>query len=247
MFKRFQDNLIFQLLPPVFTCLVYKKDAACTYIDRGKNEMLPNLLLEKKTNIKEMTKRFRGIHSYDPARKKTKLPGPLNVQIQTIDQCNATCIMCPYSHKNIKGRPNHMDEGLYRRILYELKQTGSVIRFTPMLQNEPLMDREIAKRVGEAKEVLGSSTTVSLVTNGSLLNSSRVEELLNAGIDELSVSVNAFTEETYRSIHKGLHFSKVVKNLEYLLQRNPRIIVVARFFDEETIKIMGLKFLLLLE
>jgi MoaA/NifB/PqqE/SkfB family radical SAM enzyme len=126
-----------------------------------------------------------------------------------------------------------MEEGLYKRILHELKHSGSVREFSPVLQNEPLMDLEIAKRVREAKEVLGSSVSVHLVTNGSLLNSGRVDQLLKSGLDILSVSIDAFKEETYRSIHKGLDFSRVVTNVESLLQRNPRIIVVARFLKQK--------------
>jgi radical SAM protein with 4Fe4S-binding SPASM domain len=197
------------------------------------NKVLPHLLLEKKAKIREVIRGIQGILSYDPARKKTKMSGPSLVQIQTMDQCNASCVMCPYSYDNKDGRPNRMEAGLYSHILDELKQAGTVRTFSPMLQNEPLMDPCIDRRVGEAKEVMGSSTAVHLVTNGSLLNSACVEDLLKAGLDILSVSIDAVKEETYTSIHRGLKFSKVIKNLESLLKRNPRIIVVARFLKQK--------------
>ena len=71
-----------------------------------------------------------------------------------MNKCNASCIMCSYSSKNKADSVNHMEERLYKRILHELKYTVSVREFSPVLQTEPLMAREIAKRVRETKEVL---------------------------------------------------------------------------------------------
>jgi MoaA/NifB/PqqE/SkfB family radical SAM enzyme len=190
-------------------------------------------LLENRERIKRLLRRIHGILSYDRIDRNTKLLGPLFIQIQTMDKCNASCIMCPYTIKNTTGSPNYMEGRLYKHILHELKHTGSVREFSPVLQNEPLMDREIAGRVREAKEVLGSSVLVHLVTNGSLLNSRCVDQLLKSGLDILSVSIDAFKEETYKFIHKGLSFSRVVANLESLLQRNPRIVVLARFLIQK--------------
>ncbi|MBW2174620.1 MAG: SPASM domain-containing protein, partial [Deltaproteobacteria bacterium] len=125
-----------------------------------------------------------------------------------------------------------MEERLYVQILSELKRAGTVRSFLPMLQNEPLVDREIAKRVRQAKEILGGTALVHMVTNGSLLTSKRADNLLEAGTDSFSVSIDAFREETYRSIRKGLSFSRVIGNVQSLLQRDPRPLVFARFLKQ---------------
>jgi radical SAM protein with 4Fe4S-binding SPASM domain len=174
----------------------------------------------------------QGIHAYAEKHRRTLLAGPLAIQVQTIDQCNASCLMCPYSSSKKSGPPNRMEEGLYQRILSELKKGGTVRLFTPMLQNEPLLDKALDKRVREAKESLGSRASVHVTTNGSLLTMKQAEKLADAGLDYLSVSINAFHEETYRSIHKGLSFSTVTGNVQSFLRQNPQTKVVVRFLKQ---------------
>ena len=156
---------------------------------------------------------FDGIRAYDMKARKTRLPGPLDVQIQTIDRCNASCIMCPYSATKKYGPVNFMEKGLYDRILNELRCAKTVQSFTPMLQNEPLLDSDLAMCVKKAKEALGDGASVYVVTNGVLLTRERAEELIAVGTHSFSVSLDAFREETYQSIRKGLAFSKVIKNI----------------------------------
>jgi len=60
---------------------------------------------------------LRGLHAYDPVRKRTRLRGPFAVQIQTINRCNASCSMCPYATTQKADTPRRMDEDLYIEIL----------------------------------------------------------------------------------------------------------------------------------
>jgi MoaA/NifB/PqqE/SkfB family radical SAM enzyme len=125
-----------------------------------------------------------------------------------------------------------MENGLYRKILEELKAAGTVRIFVPMLQNEPLVDRAIDSRVREAYEMLGEKSIIEIVTNGSLLSIRQSEKLVDAGLGRLSVSVDAFRKKTYRSIHKGLNFNKVIGNLQCFVREYPQIEVSARFLKQ---------------
>lgn len=183
------------------------------------NEKLKQLILVRK-----------GILAYDPKLRKTNLDSPLNVQIQTIDRCNASCLMCPYSSQKKISPPNHMEKDLYTRILKELEGVRAFRSFTIMLQNEPLLDSEIAERVSEAKKSFRHNVPVNIVTNGSLLTSKRINELIEVETDTISVSIDAHREKTYKSIHYGLDFTKVVNNVQLLLERKTnRIKVIVRF------------------
>lgn len=60
-------------------------------------------------------------------------------------------------------------------------------------------------------------------TNGSLLNEKMSISLIKSGLDRLQVSLDAFTEETYRSLRPGGNFQKVVENVKNFLRiRNER-------------------------
>ena len=202
-------------------------------------------LLEKASFLKhELKEKLRklilvnmGIRAYDPKFRKTNLASPLTVQVQTIDRCNASCIMCPYSSLEKTGPPNIMEEDLYARILNELEGVRTLRSFTLMLQNEPLLDTRIAERVRDAQKTFTHNVLVNIVTNGALLTSKQINELIEADIDTLSVSIYAFRENTYKSIHKGLDFSKVVNNVQLLLERKTRRTkVIARFLKQQANK-----------
>ena len=207
----------------------------------GKND--GNLLIANETGCKKkfptpklarLAMIYKGVYSYSPKQRRTFLPGPLHVQVQTIDRCNASCVMCPHSAVTKTGRANHMEKALYSRILDELGSAGTVRSFTPMLQNEPLMDRDIAERMREAREILGAGPELSLVTNGAFLTPERVDKLIDSNLNTVSVSIDAFHEKTYRSIRKGLDFSKVLENVHSLLKRKHRPRVITRFLKQKS-------------
>jgi len=56
---------------------------------------------------------------------RAPIAGPWAVQVQTIDRCNASCIMCPYPSFEKHGPPNSMEDSLYKKILNELKKAGT--------------------------------------------------------------------------------------------------------------------------
>lgn len=122
-----------------------------------------------------------------------------------------------------------MDDGLYTRILHELHRTGTVRTIVLMLQNEPLLDRRLHERIREARELFGSSLDLSFSTNGELLTDSRRHELQRAGLNRISVSIDAAREKTFREIRRGLDFATVVANSEALLERRADLGVAVKF------------------
>lgn len=146
------------------------------------------------------------------------LRGPLTAQVQTIDRCNGECAMCPYASLRGTGPPGEIESGLYTRILKELRGLGTVRKFLPHLHSEPLLDGSLEDRVREARDVLGPRTVLQIITNGTLLSRERAESLSKAGIDEITVSLDAFREETYRKIRPGFDFGAVKAQVEALLE-----------------------------
>ena len=163
-------------------------------------------------HLMEAASWMRDLHSYDPRARRTRLAGPTTVQIQTIDRCNATCIMCPYSYAARPAAANPMEDALYLKILNELRRTGTVRHVLLMLQNEPLLDQKLADRVRLAKELLGRRVLTGTVTNGAPLTQGMIDRLSAGGIDYVSVSIDAIREDTFARIRRGLDYNRVVEN-----------------------------------
>jgi MoaA/NifB/PqqE/SkfB family radical SAM enzyme len=183
--------------------------------------------------IRHVEEQLRGLYAYDPVRRRSALPGPFAVQLQTVNRCNASCAMCPYSAADKSGPPDRMDGRLYQRILEALCSPGKLRLLAPMLQNEPLLDSELEEKVRQAKATLGRKVHVGIVTNGSALTSRRIDDLVRAGVDSIEVSVDAYQQETFEAIRPGLRFSKVVENTRELLGRAGDLRVVVRFLRQQ--------------
>ncbi len=116
--------------------------------------------------------------------------------------------MCPWKEIHQSGRD--MDKGLFDKISEyfihtdEVDLTGS---------GEPLMNENLAEMVRRCKD---SHCRVGFSTNGVLLKPDRMDELLEAGLDWVALSIDAATEEVYRKIRVGSSLSHVRENLEYI-------------------------------
>jgi radical SAM protein with 4Fe4S-binding SPASM domain len=139
--------------------------------------------------------------------------------------------MCPYASSG--GPARTIDDQLYSRILGELAATGTLKLFSPMLQNEPLLDRHLPERIGLARRILGPKVKIGTVTNGSLLTEERIRALVNAGPNWIAVSLDAYRRETYETIRPGLDFDRVRRNVLALLRYHGRVSVQIRFLIQQ--------------
>ena len=141
---------------------------------------------------------------------------PDHVQIQTITGCNADCIFCPNgkTRRNIpKGR--RMDWDLYRSIVDQSVEMG-IRRYSVYLMNEPMLDRELAKRVAYITARIKKPQYVKVTSHGGLLTGRMAKELLDSGLNKLKISVQSLNTDTYRQI-MGLPLEKTLNNIDRLL------------------------------
>lgn len=151
--------------------------------------------------------------------KKGKYPFPTMIQIQTINSCNARCLMCPNSKKNnekIERMPDH----LFNKIIDEIiRKTKSCFIYLT-LQNEPLMDNKIFEKIKTIKEKGKKKVFVGIASNGSLITDKKIKELEESKLDSFIVSLDAASEETYKKIRHGLDFHKALKNIDKVINSN---------------------------
>lgn len=141
------------------------------------------------------------------------------VNIGVSDRCNHRCIMCsehsPYCADGLpraqsrggrrmaaEGLLDERDFGLmdpimYRDLIRDLRAMGCrEVELCGL--GEPLLHPRIFDFLREAK---ASGLWVRLVTNASLLDAEKAKELVALGLDEIHISLNAGTPETYAKVH----------------------------------------------
>ncbi len=159
---------------------------------------------------------------------------PMVIQVQTINRCNAACAFCPYPYTVHLQEKQIMDDALYSKIVEECTAEADLHDFVPMSKNEPLLDVKMEERVAEFKRKAQPHQMVELVTNGSPLTPARAQRLMEAGVDLITVSVNASNEETYNKVMVGLSWKQVMGNIEALSKAElSRVNVYLRFVSEQ--------------
>jgi radical SAM protein with 4Fe4S-binding SPASM domain len=138
--------------------------------------------------------------------------------------------MCPYPTTWALEPREVMDETLYSKIVAECAAAPELHDFVPMAQNEPLLDLKLAPRIAEFKARAQPHQMVELVTNGSALTPDRFQQLSDAGLDLLTISVNANSEATYTKVMGGLKWARLLELLESLRQMgSARVNVYLRY------------------
>lgn len=139
---------------------------------------------------------------------------PLKIQIQTASPCNAACAMCPWPETATSQPQGRMREELYESLLHQLAGRG-VERTSLFLMNEPLVDRRLEAWCARLKQVV-PETRALIYTNGELLSPERARALVDAGLDEIDISVIGFDPQTYARHMRGLDYGRVMAHLDAL-------------------------------
>lgn len=137
-------------------------------------------------------------------------PFPRNILIEVTSVCNHSCIFCANSKSHIRA---FIDRDIAIKSLEEAYSLGT--REVGLYsRGEPLLDKNIAEYVRIAKEV--GFEYVYITSNGALLTYSMAQNLVDAGLDSIKISMNAGTREKYELIHGRDDFDTVYENVSNL-------------------------------
>lgn len=171
---------------------------------------------------------------YPPFPKK-------NLLIEVTNACNCNCIFC--ANSKMKRKRKYINKELVIKILNESFELGTreVGFYTT---GEALINNDIAEYIKIAKNI--GFIYVYLTTNAILLNETKIEEIVNAGIDSIKISINAINDLDYKFIHGIDTYEKVMNNLKnlYNYRKNKKLkykiyvsYISTRYTDYDTNKI----------
>lgn len=155
---------------------------------------------------------------------------PRAVQFQTLSTCNAKCVFCPHSQSPKEIPHGRMDDALIAKIIKECAE-HMVGRISPYLTNEPLMDKRMPAILKQIKKACIFPVKTKINTNAALMTEAVSAKLLEAKLDQLWISVNGYSEETYRQ-SMDLDFETSMDNVNTLLDmkktlgaKRPKVII----------------------
>jgi radical SAM protein with 4Fe4S-binding SPASM domain len=134
---------------------------------------------------------------------------PLYFEIETVNACNARCPMCTIDDWT-RHTPTMKDD-LFERIAKEIcAHKRDVKRVALYRDGEPLLDKKLPRRIKRLKG--GGIKNVGISTNVELLDEERATAILEAGIDEVVLSIDSLDKSVFEAIRVRLNFETVMAN-----------------------------------
>ena len=119
---------------------------------------------------------------------KEGFPLPSVVEISESGMCNRKCIFCPRSDPNYNHVNEFIKPSLLKKLCKELSELNynNLILFSGFV--EPLLDKNIFKLIRIVRKYLPKSN-IEIITNGDVLNKSRLLKLYESGLTCLLISI----------------------------------------------------------
>jgi MoaA/NifB/PqqE/SkfB family radical SAM enzyme len=131
---------------------------------------------------------------------------PVCLYLEVTNRCNLLCETCPRTFEELEP-PADMGWELFTKIVDQVPNIARVVMHgvgEPMLvKNLPDMIRYLKAR----------GTYVLFNTNGTLMQPKRFQELIDTGLDELRVSLDAADRDSYAKIRGKDFFNRIVRNV----------------------------------
>jgi radical SAM protein with 4Fe4S-binding SPASM domain len=143
--------------------------------------------------------------------RKEALRFPKSVSIETYSLCNGRCVFCPYEEMNLARTTFALKNNIVQQIIDEAAE-NNVQKLVFYVNNEPILDKRIIKFIKYAKREMPKSKLI-FSSNGRNLTASKIIELVNSGINSLSITIPALDNEYYKSLMK-YDISKIISLFE---------------------------------
>lgn len=149
------------------------------------------------------------------------LKTPFVVMVDPSSACNLKCKFCPTGDVNrirATGRyQGYMRFPLFKKIIDDLDKFENPIKTLRLYkEGEPLVNPLFSEFVSYAKnsnKILKIDTT----TNGLLLTHNLARKIIDAGLDQINISINGMNSKEYQFLTKSkINFDNLVDNIAYL-------------------------------
>lgn len=169
-----------------------------------------------------------------------KAPYPKAVIIDPSNFCNLSCPLCNNGSGLMKAEKAFMEVGLFKKILREIPTIKHISLFN---WGESFLNSKINKLIKIAKD---NGIQVSIHSNLSFKKDDEFwREMINAGPDEIEVSLDGTTQDAYEKYRVNGELSLVVSNIKNIVKiekelgkKKPRIFwkFMVNKFNQEQVK-----------
>ena len=142
---------------------------------------------------------------------------PYSMHITVSQICNLRCCYCSQS---VNPGNELMTMETYNKIIAGIKEFPRKLSLLDLYgDGEPLCNPHFAEMVSLAK-TNDVADKIGVTTNGLLFTKKRIDEIIDAGIDIIRISIQGINAETYKRVSGvDIDFEKFLETLAYLYKR----------------------------
>ena len=131
---------------------------------------------------------------------------PVCLYLETTNRCNLLCTTCPRTFEALEP-PGDMSWELFTKIVDQFPRIARVVLHGV---GEPMMVRELPRMIRYLKD---RGTYVLFNSNGTLLTWRKGQELIDSGLDELRLSLDAAEPHAFKLVRGRDVFARIVRNI----------------------------------
>src|SRR5665213_3217042 len=140
------------------------------------------------------------------ARSSVAETPPVCLYLEVTNRCNLLCDTCPRTFEELEP-PADMSWALFTRIV---DQYPNIARVVLHGVGEPMLVKDLPRMIRYLKD---RGTYVLFNTNGTLLQQKKFQGLIDCGLDELRVSLDAADRATYLKVRGKDFFQRIVRDV----------------------------------
>ncbi len=151
----------------------------------------------------------------DPERSPITRAPPVCLYLEVTNRCNLLCTTCPRTFVELEP-PADMSWDLFREIV---DQALGLRRAVLHGVGEPMLVKTLPRMVRYLAE---RKVYVLFNTNGTVLNERNGRSLIEAGLDELRVSLDAASRERFKEVRGKDYFHRILANVRRFREMQDR-------------------------
>lgn len=149
----------------------------------------------------------RYFESIGDSRTEIAETEPVCLYLETTNRCNLLCTTCPRTFEDLEP-PADMSWELFTTIVDQFPRISRVVLHGV---GEPMMVPHLPRMVRYLKD---RGTYVLFNTNGTLLRERKGRDLIDAGLDELRISLDAAESKAFALVRGRDLFARIVRNVK---------------------------------
>jgi radical SAM protein with 4Fe4S-binding SPASM domain len=137
---------------------------------------------------------------------------PAFISVEPTTHCNLHCPQCFTTGNKFTRPKGNLDLSTFEKIMQQASPYAFYLNL--YFQGEPFLHENLSRFISLAKQ---RRFYVAVSTNAHFLTTENINNIIDAGLDKLIVSLDGADADTYRQYREGGDFNKVIEGIKALV------------------------------